>query len=217
MERLLQYIFDGLSFGAIYALVALGLVVVFRGTGHLNFAQGEMAMFCTFIIWQINAWGVPLILAVIIGMVFGFVLGAGTEATVIRAVAKKSPGGVFVVSIAMFLGLNSLATMIWDRAEGYTMGSLFPNQPLDFVRILGAEWRYKFIGVLVVGLVLMGLLFLLFSKTKFGLAMRSECATFFAFPSPSLLLPPLRLVTWLLLPPVSSLLIMQFALFLQTF
>jgi branched-chain amino acid transport system permease protein len=79
MERLLQYIFDGLSFGAIYALVALGLVVVFRGTGHLNFAQGEMAMFCTFIIWQINAWGVPLILAVIIGMVFGFVLNHDFE------------------------------------------------------------------------------------------------------------------------------------------
>jgi len=57
MERLLQYVFDGLSFGAIYALLALGLVVVFRGTGHLNFAQGEMAMFCTFIIWQINEWG----------------------------------------------------------------------------------------------------------------------------------------------------------------
>ena len=64
MERLLQYVFDGLSFGAIYALLALGLVVVFRGTGHLNFAQGEMAMFCTFIIWQINEWGVPLALAV---------------------------------------------------------------------------------------------------------------------------------------------------------
>jgi len=76
MERLLQYVFDGLSFGAIYALLALGLVVVFRGTGHLNFAQGEMAMFCTFIIWQITEWGVPLVFAVLIGMVFGFLLGA---------------------------------------------------------------------------------------------------------------------------------------------
>lgn len=173
MERLLQYVFDGLSFGAIYALLALGLVVVFRGTGHLNFAQGEMAMFCTFIIWQINEWGVPLALAVLIGMVFGLLLGAGIEATVIRSVAKKSPGGVFVVSIALFLGLNSLASMIWDRSEGYTMKSLFPNKPLDFVRILGAEWRYKYIGVLIVALMLMGLLFLLFLKTKFGLAMRS--------------------------------------------
>jgi branched-chain amino acid transport system permease protein len=88
-------------------------------------------------------------------------------------VAKKSPGGVFVVSIALFLGLNSLATMIWDRAEGYTMKSLFPNKDVDFIRILGAEWRYKYIGVLFVALILMGLLFLIFSKTKFGLAMRS--------------------------------------------
>ena len=124
-------------------------------------------------------WGIdraslgPVMSAALIGMVFGLLLGAGIEATVIRSVAKKSPGGVFVVSIALFLGLNSLASMIWDRSEGYTMKSLFPNKPLDFVRILGAEWRYKYIGVLIVALMLMGLLFLLFLKTKFGLAMRS--------------------------------------------
>ncbi|MGA1006620.1 MAG: ABC transporter permease subunit, partial [Ilumatobacteraceae bacterium] len=111
MDRFFQYVFDGLSFGAIYALLALGLVVVFRGTGHLNFAQGEMAMFCTFLTWQYNSWGAPLVVAVLLGMLTGFALGAGTEVTLIRAVAKKSEAGVFVVSIALFLGLNSLAAM----------------------------------------------------------------------------------------------------------
>ncbi|MFM8531792.1 MAG: branched-chain amino acid ABC transporter permease [Ilumatobacteraceae bacterium] len=173
MERLFQYVFDGLSLGAIYALLALGLVVVFRGTGHLNFAQGEMAMFCTFMVWQFHDWGVPLVLAVILGMLFGFLLGAGVEATVIRGVAKKSQAGVFVVSIALFLGLNSLAAMVWGNLPPEQMPSLFPDEPGDFQRIFGAVWRYEYIGVLVVALVLMGLLFLLFAKTKFGLAIRA--------------------------------------------
>jgi branched-chain amino acid transport system permease protein len=173
MERFFQYLFDGLSVGAIYSLLALGLVVVFRGTGHLNFAQGEMAMFCTFLIWQMQDWGAPVWIAVLLGMVLGFALGAATEIVLIRPVAKRSVGAVFVVSIAMFLGLNSLASMIWGALPSEAMPNLFPSDPDDFVRIFGAVWRYKAIGVLVVALLLCGLLFLLFQKTKFGLAMRA--------------------------------------------
>ncbi|MBM3799934.1 MAG: branched-chain amino acid ABC transporter permease [Actinobacteria bacterium] len=173
MERLLQYVFDGLSLGSIYALLALGLVVVFRGTGHLNFAQGEMAMICTFFTWQFHAWGLPLVVSVLLGMVAGFVLGAGVEVSLIRRVAKKSEAGVFVVSIAMFLGFNSLAGMIWGNLPPEEMPSLFPDEPDDFVRIFGAVWRYEYIGIMIVALLLMGLLFLLFAKTKFGLAMRA--------------------------------------------
>jgi branched-chain amino acid transport system permease protein len=173
MERLLQYVFDGLSLGSIYALLALGLVVVFRGTGHLNFAQGEMAMICTFFTWQFHAWGLPLVVSVLLGMVTGFVLGAGVEVSLIRRVAKKSEAGVFVVSIAMFLGFNSLAGMIWGNLPPEEMPSLFPDEPNDFVKIFGAVWRYEYIGIMIVALLLMGLLFLLFAKTKFGLAMRA--------------------------------------------
>ena len=60
MARFLQYFFDGISSGAVYALLALSLVVVFRGTGTLNFAQGEMAMFATFLVWQMyHSWSDP--------------------------------------------------------------------------------------------------------------------------------------------------------------
>jgi len=173
MERFLQYIFDGLSSGAIYALLALGLVVVYRGSGHLNFAQGEMATFSTFIVWQLHDWGLPLVLATLFGMVIGFGLGAGIEVSLIRPVAKKSVGAVFVISIALFLGLNSLSASIWGALPPEQLPNLFPDHPDDFVRIFGAVWRYKSIGVLVVALALTGLLFLLFQRTRFGLAMRS--------------------------------------------
>jgi len=173
MERLLQYVFDGLSFGSVYALLALGLVVVFRGTGHLNFAQGEMATICAFLVWQFDHAGVPLILSTVLGMACGFVLGAGVEVTMIRKVAAKSQGAVFVVSIALFLGLNSLTGLIWGGVPAEVMPSLFPHAPDDFVRVMGAVWRYEYLGVLIVALAIMGGLFVLFSRTKFGLAMRS--------------------------------------------
>lgn len=173
MERFLQYLFDGLSVGAIYSLLALSLVVVFRGTGHLNFAQGEMAMFCAFCVWQVHDWGVPLWLATIIGIVIGFVMGAAVEITLIRPVARKSPYSVFVVAIALFLALNSLASAIWGALPQEVMPSLFPDEPGDFARIFGATWRYESIGVLVTALALVALLFLLFTRTRFGLAMRA--------------------------------------------
>ena len=173
MEEFVQYLLNGLSNGGVYALLALGLVVVYRGTGHLNFAQGEMAMFSAFIAWQLHEWGVPLLLAILLCMAFGFFMGAGAEVFLIRPVGKKSPYAVFVVSIALFLGINSLAGLIWGELPDELMPNLFPDEPDSFVRILDAEWRYENMGVLVVALVLSGLLFLLFKKTKFGLAMRA--------------------------------------------
>ncbi len=173
MARFLQYLFDGLSSGAIYALLALCLVVVYRGTGNLNFAQGEMSMFCTFLVWVLHDRGLPLWLAAIVGMGLGFVLGSTVEVALIRPVTGKSPFSVFAVSIGLFLGLNSLAGAIWGAPPQEVMPSLFPNQPTDFQSILGATWRYQSIGILVVALVLTALLFALFNKTRFGLAMRA--------------------------------------------
>lgn len=173
VEEFLQYLFNGLSIGAVYALVALSIVVVFRGTGVLNFAQGEMAMFSAFIAWQFDDWGVPLLLAILLSMAFGFALGGASEVFLIRPVEKKSPYAVFVVSIGLFLGINSLAALIWGALPEERMPNLFPDDPDDFVRILGATWRYENIGMLVVALALCGLLFLLFKFTRFGLAMRA--------------------------------------------
>ena len=172
MERFFEALFLGLSSGAIYALVALGLVVIFRGTGHLNFAQGEMGTLSAYVVWMLNDAGVTLILATFLGMLFGFGFGAATELTIVRPLAKRSVLAVFVASIALFLGINAYTTGIWGAPPDEALDSLFPNDPDDFVRIFGAVWRYQFIGALVVTLVMAGLLFLLLQRTRFGLAMR---------------------------------------------
>ena len=95
MERLFDAIFLGLSSGAIYALVGLGLVVVFRGTGHLNFAAGEMATLCAYMTWVVTTWtllgdsALPLWVATIAGMAFGFALGAATEVFIVSPLARS--------------------------------------------------------------------------------------------------------------------------------
>jgi branched-chain amino acid transport system permease protein len=172
MERFLDAVFLGLSSGAIYALVALSLVVVFRGTGHLNFAQGEMATLSAYIAWVFYDMGVHLIIAALIGMVFGALLGGATEVALVRPLEKKSPLAVFVALITLFLGINALTTGIWGAPPDEQIDSLFPNDPEDFWRIGGGVWRDRDIGALAVTLVITALLFLLFKRTRFGLAMR---------------------------------------------
>jgi branched-chain amino acid transport system permease protein len=174
MGHLLQYVLNGLARGSIYSLIALGLVVIYRGTGHLNFAQGEMALFATFGAWWIHDHGVPLWISIVLAAAGAFVAGGVIEYTLIRPAGKKSPFAVVVVTIGLFQGFNSLSGLLFKgAATGLPFGTLFPNKPKDFFRLPGgAIWRYENIGVLVTVLVITALLFLLFQKTKIGLAMR---------------------------------------------
>ena len=172
MARFLQYLFNGLSSGAIYSLLALSLVIVYRGSGHLNFAQGEMAMLSAFFAWWYSG-PLPIWLAVLAAVVTAAVLAALTERFVIRPIGHRSQFAVVVAAIGLFLGLNALAPFAWRVTNPVEFESLFPDDPTDFVRIGGAEWRHERIGILAVTLVLGFLLFLLFQKTKLGLAMRA--------------------------------------------
>ena len=182
MELFLQRLADGVSEGGIYALIALGLVIIYRGTGHLNFAQGEMALFATYCVYQFGEWGIPIGIAVFLGMGVGFVVGAATEVALVRPVGAKSPFAVFIVTIGLFQFLNWLCGAIWGGQQLPNTGvgseqdffpSLFPNEPDDFVSILGADIKYQAIGVLVLVGVITGALFLVFNRTKLGLAMRA--------------------------------------------
>jgi branched-chain amino acid transport system permease protein len=186
MDLFLQRVVDGLSQGSVYALIALGLVIIYRGTGHLNFAQGEMALFATYCVYQLGEWGLSIYISVWIGMAIGFAVGAATEVALIRPVAKKSPFAVFIVTIGLFQFLNWLDGAIWGdqllpnsgvSSKQSQFPSLFPDADTDFVTIFGANIRIQSIGVFLLVLVVTGLLFLLFNKTRFGLAMRAVASS----------------------------------------
>ena len=182
MEILLQRLIDGLSYGAVYSLIALGLVIVYRGTGHLNFAQGEMALFSAYCVYQFGEWGIRVWFALALGMGVGFAIGAAAEVGLVRPITKKSPFAVFIVTLGLFTFLNWLAGAIWggqqlpSSAVGSTQQrfpSLFPSDPDDQFNFFGASIRIERIGILGLVLAISFLMWLLFNHTKFGLAMRA--------------------------------------------
>lgn len=182
MEKFLQYLFDGLSVGSVYSLIALGLVIIYRGTGHLNFAQGEMALFSTYVVYQMGEWGIPVFPALLVGIAVGFLIGASTEVLLIRPVSKKSPFAVFIVTLGLFQFLNWSCGAIWGDqilpnsgvgSKQKSFPTLFPSGDTDFITIFGAHWRLKYLGILVLVLALTAVLFIAFNKTKFGLSMRA--------------------------------------------
>ncbi|MDT7943618.1 MAG: branched-chain amino acid ABC transporter permease [Dehalococcoidia bacterium] len=166
-----QQIVAGLATGAMYALFALALVLIYRSTDIINFAQSEMAMFGTFCMWSLHLAGLAPWQLILLGVLFGFALGAVVERIVIRPVEDKPHLNVVVVTLGLFLLLNSTAIWIWAKGE---LPKRFPS-PFSFKGVdLGfATIPEHQLGLLVVGLGVMILLALLFSRTKVGLAMRA--------------------------------------------
>jgi branched-chain amino acid transport system permease protein len=167
MHELLQQVFSGLAAGAIYASIALALVMIYRSTDLVNFAQGEMAMFSTYIAWTLVNAGLPFWAAFAITLVASFIGGMVIERVVIRPVENAPVLAAVIVTIALLLIFNSLAGWIYS----YTVQdfpSPFPDRPL-----LHSLLTTRDLGVIAVTLIMLVLLFLFFRFTPTGLAMRA--------------------------------------------
>jgi len=167
MHQFLQQIFSGLAAGSIYASLALALVMIYRATDLVNFAQGEMAMFSTYIAWTLVNAGLPFWLAFLITLAVSFLGGMIIERVVIRPVENAPVLAAVVVTIGLLLIFNSVAGWIYT----YTVQdfpSPFPDRP-----VFGALMTTRDLGVIGVTLVMLVLLFAFFRYTPIGLAMRA--------------------------------------------
>jgi branched-chain amino acid transport system permease protein len=166
-----EQVVSGLATGSIYALVALSIVLIYQSTDVVNFAQGEMAMFSTFIVWSLTLSGVDIWLGLIIGVAIAAVMGGAIERIIVRPVEHASELSIVVVTLGMFILLNSVATWIWAQGE---LPKAFPSPfSFDSVNLGVARVSEHRIGLLLIGVGIMVLLFLLFNYTKVGLAMRA--------------------------------------------
>ncbi|MEE8397311.1 MAG: branched-chain amino acid ABC transporter permease [bacterium] len=170
MDVFIQQVVSGLATGGIYASLALALVMIYHSTDHLNFAQGEMAMFATFICWELIQFGVPYWVAFAITLVVAFVLGLIIERTIIRWVEDAPVLNAVIVFIALLVILNSLAGWIWTY-DIKAFPSPFPEKPLQLGNIFFGSHE---IGAIFVTLCVLGLLYSFFRFTPLGLAMRAS-------------------------------------------
>ncbi len=171
MEQLLQQVLAGLATGAIYAAMALAVVMIFQAIDHLNFAQGEMATFSTFFAWQMIEWGWPYWATFAITVAVSFVGGVAIERILFRPIRNAPILSQLVAFIALFSILNSADGEIWDF-NIKTFPSPFGTRPLFGSSLISTHQA----GMIVVTLVMLALLYLFFRGSRLGLAMRAAAA-----------------------------------------
>jgi branched-chain amino acid transport system permease protein len=168
MEVFVSQLVSGLTTGCAYALLGLALVVVYRTTGHINFAQGEMATLSTYIAWSILQSGLPYWWSFVLILVGTFVLAAALERFVIGRLSAASPMTTVAVFIGLFMMIHSLTGYVWGH-EIRQFPSPFPAGPL----VAGLVSAHQ-AGVALVTMVMLVLLWAFFRFTRVGLAIRAS-------------------------------------------
>jgi branched-chain amino acid transport system permease protein len=159
----------GLAQGAIFASLALALVLIYRATEVINFAQGEMAMASTFIAYQLILWGLSYWAAFFATLAISFVLGVVIQLVVIRPVQHRSVIAVVIITVGLFILIDGLVTWKWG-ADLKFMRAPFGNAVYHVGSVVFAR---QDLGVLLVSIVSVILLGVLFRYTKLGLGMRA--------------------------------------------
>jgi len=169
VERFIQVIVDGLATGSLYGALALAVVLIYRSTGIVNFAQGEMAMFSTFIAWGLLEAGLPLALALLGTLLFSFVAGMLIERVIVRPVEGGEVLTLVIVTLGLYILVNSLAGWIWGFGNR-SFPSVFGDGSFD---LAGVRISVESIGLVAVLIAIVGILFAVTNRTKVGLAMRA--------------------------------------------
>jgi branched-chain amino acid transport system permease protein len=164
-----QQIAAGVREGAIYAGLALALVIIYRSTRVINFAQGEMATFTTFIAWSLMNHGLSFWTAFPLVLAIAFTGGVAIERVLIRPVENASVITIVIVTLGLALLLNGLMSLIWGGGNRQFRGP-FSTRTID---VGGVPISVQDIGIVVVSLVLVAVLALFFRFTKLGLALRA--------------------------------------------
>jgi branched-chain amino acid transport system permease protein len=164
-----QMIVSGIALGAIYGLVALGIVLVFKATGVLNFAHGEAVMISTFVAFSLIRLGLPYWLAVVLTLAFAALFGLAIERIVIRRFAGTSLLVSGIATLGLFLLFGDLAVWIWGK-DPYDFPGPFSQKP---ILVAGIAISAADLGIVGVAAALAGALFAFFRYTRLGVAMQA--------------------------------------------
>jgi branched-chain amino acid transport system permease protein len=167
MQAFLHQLLSGLANGGLYASLALALVMVYQATHHINFAQGELAMFSTYIAWTLMDAGFPYWAAFFVTLGVSFLLGVFIQSVILRPVQNASFFSVVIVFIGLLIIFNSLAGWIFTYSVK-TFPSPFPTR----AGVVGNYLSGHEVGMIGVTLVVLLLVFAFFRFTSLGLAMR---------------------------------------------
>jgi branched-chain amino acid transport system permease protein len=169
LSQFVQELVGGLASGGVYAILALALVLIYRATRVVNFAQGQMAMFATFICWTLLGHGWPFWGAFAATVAIAFAGGVALERIVIRPFENAPVLTVVIVTAGLFYVFDGAARWKWGGDQKF-FPSAFSTRP---IRIGGVAFSINDFAVISVSLGLVLALYLFFRFTKLGLGMRA--------------------------------------------
>ncbi|MBI5248809.1 MAG: branched-chain amino acid ABC transporter permease [Desulfomonile tiedjei] len=167
---LLQVIVSGIATGCIYSLMALGLTLIYKSTGHVNFAQGEMSMLSGFVAFTMfHILGFSVTFSLFICLLSSIVIGLVMERLLVRPAIRAPHFNVFIITLGASIVMQSGAGLIWTHDQ-FLFPSAFPSETfsLGFVRVNGIS-----LGIIATTGVLMLVLYFFFKYSKTGTAMRA--------------------------------------------
>jgi len=167
--KMLEIIVNGLSTGAIYALLAMGFVLIFKSTGILNFAQGELAMVGAFMCFSfVMLLNIPYLVGFILSLAVGASLGAGIDFLFFRRMVGKPMFSTIMVTVGLAGVISSIAGFVWGH-DVYSIKSPFTDRNL---MIWGITISQGAICTICVSILLFTLFLLFFNRSLLGVAMR---------------------------------------------
>jgi branched-chain amino acid transport system permease protein len=172
MTSLLQHVVGGLASGSIYGLLALGIVIVHRATGVLNFAQGEMATLSAFICWALIEHGWSFWPAFTATLILSFGGGVAIERVLIRPMQGAPLIAIVILTVGLLLAINGLTTWIWGGGARQLAGPFSTAS----VHVGGVAFPKVELGVIGVSVAAFALVGLFFARTKTGLGLRAAAA-----------------------------------------
>ena len=170
MTEFLQTLFAGLAQGTMYALIAIGFVIVYRATGVLNFTTGGLLMFGAYLAQRaVQAWGLPFAVAMVVGVVGTGLLAVAVQSLVLSRMAGKPHFTLIMITWAMLIVLEQIPPTLWgydvltmNDPWGISMASIGPLQVFEI-----DLWAVGMALAVVVGL------YLFFRYSRLGIAMRA--------------------------------------------
>ncbi len=173
MATFLQIILRSLETGSIYALAALGIIIIYRTSNTTNFAQGAVAMFNTFVVtYLFNRFGLPLWLAVMGGVMSAIVTGFLIDILILRHTKKVSPVAKQIITLGLIMIVVGMAPIFFG-VDPLRLPRLIESGDLNF---FGASISYNGLFNIALGLAIMMLLFYVLQRTKWGLAVRTTAS-----------------------------------------
>jgi branched-chain amino acid transport system permease protein len=170
MLTFLELMIAGIMLGGIYALIALGWTVIYKTSGVLNLATGEMALIGGYVTLALFVAGVPFVLAVVLAVLIGVVLGFGTERVILRPMIGEPHLPIIMVTVGLAYSFRAIVQLIWGAATRVFTPAIFPLAPITVGPFSISQ---VFLWSFVLSVAIMALFILFFQRTRTGLAMQA--------------------------------------------